>query len=142
MIATIGVTTFHTHTRRRDMERRVYQQMASLIDAYHRCVKTGNKEWKANHAESLRKMVNDYLPSGSGVELELDASTGEKIVLALRFHHMNEDGYYDGWTDHVVTVRPSLQHGFVLAISGRDRNNIKEYLYGLLQSCLDGEVQS
>jgi len=42
---------------------------------------------------------------------------------------MNENGYYDGWTAHTVTVTPSLARAFNLRISGRNRNDIKEMMY-------------
>jgi len=41
---------------------------------------------------------------------------------------MNENGYYDGWTSHTVTVTPGW-NGPELRITGRDRNQIKDYLY-------------
>lgn len=31
---------------------------------------------------------------------------------------MDSNGFYSGWQDFVVTVRPSLVHRFTLAISG------------------------
>jgi hypothetical protein len=45
---------------------------------------------------------------------------------------MNEGGMYDAWTEHTIRVRPSLSSGFTLTISGRDRNEIKEYLHELI----------
>jgi hypothetical protein len=41
---------------------------------------------------------------------------------------MNDNGMYDGWTTHQVIVTPSLAFGFTLKITGRDRNQIKDYL--------------
>ena len=49
---------------------------------------------------------------------------------------MNDDGYYDGWTDHILTVTPNLGGYPDMKISGRDRNNIKEYLYDTLSYIL------
>ena len=43
---------------------------------------------------------------------------------------------YDGWTNHTLTVRASLQFGIDLTISGRNRNQIKEYLYETFQCAL------
>lgn len=118
--------------------------LASLIFARENCQKSGNTEWFAKHTERLEYLADNYLPSGSGVDngarLDLDASKPEKIVLSLSFHHMDEGGSYDGWTDHVVTVRPSFVFGYHIGISGRDRNNIKEYLSELLREYLDSPV--
>lgn len=110
----------------------VYQVLASLVDARLRCLKTGN-EWADKHEENILAICKNELPSGSGIncgtKIDLDKSTGDKLVFNMSFHHMNDGGYYDGWTEHVVTVKPSLQFDIELSISGRDRNQIKEYLY-------------
>jgi hypothetical protein len=50
---------------------------------------------------------------------------------------MNDVGYYDGWTEHTVTVTGSLTSGYKMTISGRDRNDIKEYLYETFSAWLD-----
>jgi hypothetical protein len=41
---------------------------------------------------------------------------------------MNDAGYYDGWTYHVVTVRPSLAFEIDLRVSGPNRNDIKSHI--------------
>ena len=51
-----------------------------------------------------------------------------------------ETGMYDGWTEHTVTVRPSLQFGFRLSISGRNRNGIKDYIAEVFGEILNTEV--
>jgi len=84
------------------------------------------------------------MPSGSGIDsgttLDFDKSSGSKLVFSTSYHHMTEDGMYDGWTEHVVTVKPSLMFGFDLAISGRDRNDIKEYLHEVYHDTLMTDV--
>lgn len=88
-------------------------------------------EWVADAKRNLQKLAAE-LPSGSGLDngtgIDVDASRPDKIVLLTAFHHMNEDGMYDGWTEHKITVKPSFVFGLDIAISGRDRNEIKEYL--------------
>jgi hypothetical protein len=41
---------------------------------------------------------------------------------------MNENGFWDGYTDHTIIVKPSLQFDFTLRITGPNRNDVKEYL--------------
>ena len=53
---------------------------------------------------------------------------------------MNDAGSYDGWTDHVITVRPSLAFGFELKISGPNRNDIKEYIHDTFDTALSAEI--
>lgn len=60
--------------------------------------------------------------------IDRDKTTGSKIVLTMSYHHMDEGGYYDGWTDHTITITPSFD-GIDIAIGGRNRNDIKDYLH-------------
>ena len=81
-------------------------------------------------AKERQKRIEAALPSGSG----FDAGTcilkacDAGIVLETEFHHMDENGSYDGWTQHRVTIRASLTHGICISVSGRNRNGIKEYI--------------
>ena len=119
--------------------RPLYQELASTLDAYKRCQQTGNTEWEQKHLTRLRELELNALPRGGGIDpgvkIDLDASTPNKLVLTTSFHHMTE-GMYNGWTDHTITVRPSLIHGFTLTIIGSNRNDIKEYLHEVFQDCL------
>ncbi len=111
---------------------RVFERLAQLVDAYHRSVAGDNHEWAERHEELAKEIVRARLPHGSGFDdgtsLDLDASSVDRLVFKTAFHHMNEHGYYDRWTYHAVTVRPSLAHGFLLSVGGRDRNDVKAYI--------------
>ena len=88
-------------------------------------------------------LEKQFLPSGSGFDsgttIDRDVSCDTKVVLNTSYHHMNENGMYDGWTDHKVTVRPTF-HSPDITISGRNRNDIKDYMQNvfydhLMQVC-------
>lgn len=115
------------------MEKRIYQSLAQAVDARLTCKEKGNTEWYDRHTDTILNIMENTAPSGAGIDsgtaIDLDKSTGEKLVFTTEYHHMNENGYYDGWTEHTITVKPSLIHGITLSISGRNRNDIKEYLY-------------
>lgn len=104
-----------------------------------------NPEWFDKHTDSIEELVRQHMPSGSGFDsgttLDLDASHAEKLVFRTSFHHMDEGGYYDGWTYHTVTVTPSLSGQFNLRISGRNRNDIKDYMYETFSYALGKEVR-
>jgi len=121
----------------------LYRAIASRIDAYKRCIETHNTLWEEKHLEGIRHMES-LLPSGAGIDngtqIDVDASTGEKLVLITSFHHMNDVGYYDGWTEHIICVKPSLIHGITMTISGKDRNQIKDYLYEVYDVALSENV--
>jgi hypothetical protein len=118
----------------------VYRELAVVVGAYHTCVARGHNEWKQKHEERAEELVKRYLPSGSGIDngvkLDWDKSTSEKLVFTFGYHHMNEHGMYSGWTDHTLIVTPSLMNLFDLRITGRDRNQIKEYLYDTFRQAL------
>lgn len=106
--------------------------MFRLQQAIDNTVSSGNVEWRARHSESLAALAK-LLPSGSGIDcgtglVSIRAAMSEKIVLACSFHHMNEHGMYDGWTEHTITVRPSFD-GLNITISGPNRNDIKDHLH-------------
>jgi len=108
---------------------KIVEAIAHTLTARENCRKD-NREWFERHTETLRNIEKE-LPSGSGIDagttIDLDASTPAKIVLLTSFHHMS-DGFYDGWTEHKITVRPSFVGRLEMTIGGRDRNDIKDYL--------------
>jgi hypothetical protein len=97
------------------------------------------------HEQDVLALVKNYLPSGSGFDsgtkIDLDRSTPEKIVFFTSFHHMNNDGFYVGWSNHDVIVRPSLTWGFDLRVTGRDRKNVKEFIGETFDHDLRQEVK-
>lgn len=123
---------------------KLYQALASRIAARENCATSGNDEWRIKHTDKIRELVDQHLPAGSGfdrgTELEIALSTPEKLVFCTDFHHMNDAGYYDGWTEYQVIVKPSLLFGFTLRVTGRDRNGIKEYILDTFNAALSQEV--
>lgn len=120
------------------MRKTVIQHIASLIVARKNCERTGS-EWFAKHEERLYSLARDFLPSGSGIDIgttiDLDKSTGDKIVFHISFHHMNDAGMYDGWTKHTIAVTPAFS-GFDIVVGGRNRNDIKDYLVDTFHQAL------
>jgi hypothetical protein len=92
---------------------------------------------KNSHLELMQirlEKILELLPSGSGIDsgiqFDEDKSNPNKLIFRFGFHHMNSDGYYDGWTEHKLVILPEFG-SFDLRITGRDRNHIKEYLYDM-----------
>lgn len=126
--------------------RKLYQILASHLNAMENCKERGNAEWLENHTDMVLELVKEHMPSGGGFDsgtiLDFDASKGgDKLVFQTSFHHMSEHGYYDGWSEHIVTIKPSLQFGFDLKVSGRDRNDIKDYIAECFHSHLSLELE-
>jgi hypothetical protein len=128
------------------MARYLYSELASTIDACKTCAKDLPRmaEWYGKHKKNILALVREHMPSGSGFDcgttIDYDDSHAEKLVFTTSFHHMNSDGYYCGWTEHTVTVTPSFIGGFNLRISGRNANNIKEYIHDAFSSALKTEL--
>lgn len=126
----------------------LYVVLARAVGAYQRCTESSANAsqagWAPRHKERIETFVKQYMPRGSGFDngttLDLDASSEEKLIFHTAFHHMNESGMYDGWTDHEVTVHPSLAFGLRIVIRGRDRNDIKDLIQQTFDIALNTEV--
>lgn len=105
-------------------------------------LETVSESWR-DTAEADLKAVMDTAPAGSGIDdgIQVISYKPGRIVLSCDFHHMNDGGFYDGWTKHTAVITPSLEWGFDLRITGKDRNGIKEYLVDTLHGWLDEEVE-
>lgn len=125
-----------------------YIAIAKAVGSYHRCVASGNTEWQAKHKEAIDELCSD-LPSGSGFDhgshigshIDLDQSTGEKLVFYTSYHHMNDAGMYDGWTEHEVILTPSLEMGYRLKVTGVNRNKIKDHIHEQFAYALDNDIE-
>jgi len=122
------------------MERPLYKVLASTLIARQNCEKTNNTEWRDKHEERIKQLVKEYMPSGSGfdsgTELDINASTPDRLKFYTAVHHMDENGMYSGWTEHVVRVSPSLAFEIDITISGKNQDDIKEYIYECFQIAL------
>jgi hypothetical protein len=123
----------------------LYQILANSLQAMRNCQETNNIEWRDRHEDTIIKLVERYLPSGSGFDngtkFDFDRSNPNRLVFTTSFHHMNENGYYDGWTEHTVIITPSLVSGFESRITGRDRNEIKDYIGETFHHALGQDVE-
>lgn len=110
--------------------------LSGTFEAYKSCQASKNDIWESKHEDRINKLL-EPLPSGSGIDsgtqFNWEDSTPQKLIFTLGFHHMNKNGYYDGWTEHKLIVTPNFG-GYDLKITGRDRNQIKDYLCSLFDS--------
>ena len=120
---------------------KTYAVLARTIGARNRCEESN--PWKAKWQAHIEQLLEAF-PSGSGFDRGTqlcEESTPEKLVFNTAFHHMNEGGFYDGWTEHRVTITPSLEFGYRMRISGRDRNCIKDVIQDYFSQALECEVE-
>lgn len=112
------------------MTMKTYQILSRALGAKRRCEAQPGNEWTERWQERIDQLLEGF-PSGSGYDkgTQLDESSEpERLVFNTSFHHMDDGGMYDGWTDHQVIITPSLEMGWHMRITGRDRNGIKEMI--------------
>ena len=118
---------------------KLYQSIASQLNIIERRPDTSF----AVKAEQRLERLLKQLPSGSGFDAGcelLDNSTSNKLIFSADFHHMNEHGFYCGWSEHKVIIKPNLIFGFSMRITGRDERGIKDYIADTFHYILDSEV--
>ena len=114
--------------------------IAETSDWAERAENNLNAQWGGIARTRLDQLVK-MLPSGSGIDsgTKLVSASATKIVLECSFHHMDEHGFYDGWTEHRITIRPTFDN-LDISVSGRNRNDIKEYLHEVYRYALSAMV--
>lgn len=115
------------------MKRKILEAISSALQARINCDKGhGNNEWFVRHGENIESWVKEHLPRGSGFDagttFDFDASRPDRLVFNTAFHHMDDGGGYDGWTEHQVIATPSFIGGFAIRVTGVNRNGIKEFI--------------
>lgn len=124
---------------------KVYQELAILVAAYQRCLSAENTLWIERHYERIQDIMA-AAPAGAGIDcgtvLWPTTSKPNRLVFGLSFHHMDENGMDDVWTDHTLIVTPSLAWGYEMRFTGRNRNEIKEYLSQVYSAWLASESRT
>lgn len=110
--------------------------LARLIQARANSLINKNQEWVDKHTIYIDEILK-ALPSGSGIDagmhIDYDRSNSQKIVFTFSWHHMDEHGYYDGWSHHELIIRPTFGDKD-LRITGKRLSNIKDHLYDMFDS--------
>lgn len=126
------------------MKKRLFEHLAGTTQAWHYC-KEHDNPFADTHEEMINYLVDTCMPSGSGIDngvaMDIEKSNETKLVFTFGYHHMNENGYYDGWTEHKLIVTASLVGGFNMSITGKNRNDIKDYLYQTFDMSLNQIVE-
>lgn len=130
------------------MKKPLYKRIAELVMAMDNGNLSPNPVWYNKHKENLLQLVANYMPSGagfdSGTHFLFESSTSEKLVFHTSFHHMDDNGSYSGWTDHIITVKGSLVYDFAMHVSGHKSfvtNDFKDYIYEVFDAALRTEVE-
>lgn len=97
-----------------------------LFEALGYLMSAGSKPVRVLAAQAVR----DHLPRGSGFDMgssfEPEESGPGRLCFMTHFHHMNEVGFYTGWTSHTVIVRSVFFGAPEIVVRGRNFNRIKD----------------
>lgn len=110
-----------------------YKTLAHALLAYQHCTAAGKYQMAEDWKRYIEFTVKEYAPSGSGFDdgtrFDIDASEQDKLIFETAYHHMNDAGYYVGWSEHTVIVIPSFIFGADIRVTGKNKNGIKDYIY-------------
>lgn len=124
----------------------VIEAIHSALVAQRNCKSRAcpNTEWAARWSAYLDRIARELLPHGSGFDIGTVitslAADGHGVKFWTEFHHMDDNGGYDGWTQHTIVVRPTFGAGVDLRTTGRDRNQIKDYIADVFGAVLTAEL--
>lgn len=118
------------------------QAINTAACARENCKRSANVEWLERWTDRLAEIERNNLPSGSGFDsgTRIENVTSARVTFSTAFHHMNESGFYDGWTEHNVIVTPMFD-GIDIRVTGRDRNDIKDYIAQVFHETLTAEYE-
>ena len=138
------MTTYHKIENTEYCSEPVYAFIASRLLQIENLRKRNAVDAARGREMELDEILKAYAPSGSGIDagtcIDWDKSKYNKLVLTFSFHHLNDNGYYCGWTEHNAVVTPQLWTAFDLRITGPDKQGIKEYLHHVYDSWLTDRV--
>ena len=122
---------------------KVYQKLFIIQEAKTNCEENGAEyvDQYHKHHKTIETILENA-PSGSGFDSGtefLGINPNQELVFKTSFHHMDEMGGYDGWTEHGVKIIPHLGFGFHIKISGTNKNDIKEYISDVFHEWLNAE---
>jgi hypothetical protein len=96
------------------------------------------------HKASIAAIVREHCPNSSNVDqltaLDMERSRPDYLRFVYPVHMMDPNGYWAGWRDYVVSVRPSLAFGINLSVQGRDYNGNKEAIRQAWDSAMEATI--
>lgn len=104
--------------------------------------------YNGHHLDRLDELLYK-LPTGSGIDagstIAFEECKRDKIVFNSAFHVLDSNGYYDGWIEFKVIVRPSFT-GFDLEIKPLQRKTyfndyLHDYVFDVFRYALDSEIE-
>lgn len=119
-----------------------YQRIAGCLPLDETNRRRHNKQ-----VATIEKLIQRF-DTGSGFDgraaFNWDESHRNKLVFLIPYHHMNDAGYYDGWSKLKVTVIPDLVFGVHIKITGivrRYRSRDRDYFMDCVTNIILSELE-
>lgn len=118
----------------------------TIAEALHRALiakaaaeERGTYLWSERWQERIDQLL-DTAPSGSGFDAgtQVQSWNSHQLKFKTSYHHM-QDGFYVGWTDHVITVQPGWRGPEVTRCTGSSRNGLKDYIFEVFYDWLTSD---
>lgn len=90
-------------------------------------------------------MLQELLPIGNGINygcvISLKKSTEKRIVIYTAYWHPNDSYETSRWTHHQIVITPSFEREINIRVTGKNVDNIKEYLQEVFREALMKEYE-
>lgn len=89
-------------------------------------------------------MLEKLLPIGNGIEKECEISlksTKKRIVIDTAYRHPNDSYETSRLTNHQIIITPSFEEEINIRVTGKNVDNIKEYLHEVFREALMKEYE-
>lgn len=119
------------------------KQELSIMKLYQKIARVASQKnaiLKWQEFDKLQKL----LPIGNGIEAKsviLLKSTEKRIVIDTAYWHPNVSYETSRWTDHQIVITPSFEGEINIRVTGKNLNNIKEYLNEVFREALMKEYE-
>ena len=130
-------------------KRKVYDILNVAVSARNNLERGNfyNAEWASKWDDLIRHIEKNYLPYGSGFDSGTEVNEDEcvcglRLVLTFGYHHMDEHGYYDGWTSHKAIVIPYFD-GIGVKVKGalpKKYRHSREYFGDTIHNALTNTI--
>jgi len=123
------------------MEFKKYQVLGAFFKSYLNGVKLNN-EWVEVWEKNINELI-ETLPHGSGVDGETkfnyEESKNDKLIINSAYHFMDDNGFYDGWTDIQIILKPDWSRVDlnVKGIFPKKYSDIRNYLEELFMESFE-----
>ena len=109
---------------------KLYKEIARVL---------GQKNKSLNVIEKELTLFKEVLPNGNGIEAGCVISlksTKKRIVIDTLYWHTNDSDETSRWTAHQVIITPSFEREINIRITGKNKDNVKDYLHDIFREAL------